>query len=230
MNFYTTIKKILNKLLVLLSSDGEEEKWVKEDTLTQKNVLNIDYDFIKKLEGFETKGYVPDESNERNNAVVSGVTIASGFDLGQHSREEIIAYDFPKTLEDRFLRYVGLRGNEAKKQLHIYPLELTKEEAELVNRIVKEDKALAIAHAFNNDSNLNFFDLPQPIQTVIMSVGFQYGSLPRRTPNFWRGVVNGDWDLTVRNLRNFGDSFKTRRRKEATLLANYLKEKKESVV
>ena len=38
----------------------------------------IDFDFIKDREGFETKGYVPDPEGSQ-----SGVTIASGFDLGQ---------------------------------------------------------------------------------------------------------------------------------------------------
>ena len=38
---------------------------------------NIDFDFILKQEGFETEGYVPDAKNSK-----SGVTIASGFDLG----------------------------------------------------------------------------------------------------------------------------------------------------
>ena len=38
---------------------------------------NIDWDFILEQEGFRLKGYVPDAKNSK-----SGVTIASGFDLG----------------------------------------------------------------------------------------------------------------------------------------------------
>ena len=38
---------------------------------------NINWDFILEQEGFETTGYVPDADNSK-----SGVTIASGLDLG----------------------------------------------------------------------------------------------------------------------------------------------------
>ena len=38
----------------------------------------IDFTFIEKLEGYRLEGYVPDAENSQ-----SGVTIASGFDLGQ---------------------------------------------------------------------------------------------------------------------------------------------------
>jgi type VI secretion system secreted protein VgrG len=39
----------------------------------------IDFSFIGQLEGNKTEGYVPDPENSN-----SGVTIASGFDIGQH--------------------------------------------------------------------------------------------------------------------------------------------------
>ena len=54
---------------------------------------------------------------------------------------------------------------------------------------------------------------------VVSSVGFQYGSnLAKATPRFWDAVTNGRWQDAVDELRNFGDSYSTRRNKEADLL------------
>ncbi|BCE03374.1 hypothetical protein TYM08_P3437 [Marinicellulosiphila megalodicopiae] len=44
----------------------------------------IDFNFIKQLEGFELKGYVPNPDTSK-----SGVSIASGFDIGQRDQKEI---------------------------------------------------------------------------------------------------------------------------------------------
>jgi hypothetical protein len=46
----------------------------------------------------------------------------------------------------------------------------------------------------------------------------QYGSAKDKTPNFWKQVIEQRWGDAVNNLRNFGDSYPTRRNKEANLL------------
>ena len=57
---------------------------------------NIDFDFILEQEGFETEGYVPDAENSK-----SGVTIASGFDLGARVLEDL------KGLPHRYCRFTN---------------------------------------------------------------------------------------------------------------------------
>ena len=47
-------------------------------------MTNINYDFIESLEGFETKGYVPDPKGSN-----SGVTIGSGVDLGARNINDL---------------------------------------------------------------------------------------------------------------------------------------------
>ena len=71
-------------------------------------------------------------------------------------------------------------------------------------------------------SGVDFAQLPAPMQTVIASVAFQYGDLASRTPKFWAQVVARDWSSALANLRNFGDSYGTRRRKEADLLSSQI--------
>ncbi len=49
---------------------------------------NIDWSYIKEQEGFETTGYVP--KNKDGSAMGhSGVTVASGFDLGSRTPESL---------------------------------------------------------------------------------------------------------------------------------------------
>lgn len=191
----------------------------------QKETLNIDWDFIKILEGFEVKGYVPSEKHERNNRVVSGVTIASGFDLGQHSAEYFKEIKLSPKIIQKLLPYMGLKGAKARRKLKELPLILTVEQANDINKAVKHNKAMQVAKLYNRDSEIDFFSLPRAIQTVIMSVGFQYGDLSKRTPNFWRVVTSGDWERAVGHLRGFGDDYDTRRNQEANVLALHLKEK-----
>jgi hypothetical protein len=38
------------------------------------------------------------------------------------------------------------------------------------------------------------------------------------TPTFWRQITTGDWQEAYQNLRNFGDSYPTRRREETRKL------------
>ena len=59
---------------------------------------------------------------------------------------------------------------------------------------------------------------------MIASVSFQYGvNLNTRTPNFWKAVSSQNWMLAIHELRNFGDAYSTRRKKEAKLLEKIIK-------
>ena len=69
----------------------------------------------------------------------------------------------------------------------------------------------------SRDTKETFTNLTKGQQTVIASVGFQYGSFSR-TPTFIKHAVNGDWKLMEKELRNFNDDFHTRRLKEADYL------------
>lgn len=180
------------------------------------------------LEGFETVGYVPSERHERNNRVVSGVTIASGFDLGQHNLTYLDKLKLPVKVYQALEPYMGLKGNKARRKLKEIPLRLTEDEAMDINVAVKHDKAVEVAERYNRDSEINYYSLPRAIQTVIMSVGFQYGDLSKRTPNFWRVVTSGDWERAVWHLNHFGDDYDRRRGLEANVLAQHLKTMKGS--
>lgn len=175
----------------------------------------INWKFIQSLEGCSAKGYVP---YDRDGKVQSGVTIGSGFDIGQHSRRQLESFDFSAPLFASLIPYVNAKGTVAKNLLVKYPLTLTEKELEELDSKVKTKYAKQIEQEFNANSQLTFCDLDQYQQTVIASVGFQYGSLKKRCPKFFRLVTSGLWQEAVNELLDFGDAYSTRRKKEAAYL------------
>lgn len=177
--------------------------------------MSIDWDFIKAREGkAQTKGYVPDPHGSQ-----SGVTVASGVDLGQQTREQLQAYALPHELVTKLTPYLGLKKMEAVRALDERPLVLTRKEVDALDRIVHDHHHRAIADAYYKASGVPFDQIPDAAQTVITSVAYQYGTaLYRRTPNFWRIVVSQDWPKAIRALRNFNDRYPTRRNLEADYL------------
>jgi hypothetical protein len=87
------------------------------------NFNNIDFDFIHELEGFSLKSYVPDPKISQ-----SGVTIASGFDIGQCSKQEIIN-GFTSDLAAKLLPYIGKTKQAALNYLEDNPLSISQEDA-----------------------------------------------------------------------------------------------------
>ena len=187
----------------------------------------IDFSFIEQLEGHSCTGYVPDPEGSN-----SGVTIASGFDIGAHTDADI-NLAFNKSLADKLRPYTGLKKQSAIQALEECPLELSEEEVSTIIAFSHDNARSRLESAWDNftqpdDADYpeilpeSFTDLPDTCQTVIASVAFQYGYLPSRTPNFWRQVRCGQWELALKNLRNFGDRYGTRRNKEADLLEGWI--------
>ncbi|MDX4069895.1 pesticin C-terminus-like muramidase [Aliarcobacter skirrowii] len=191
---------------------SEAEKWFDVEITSCSNKIN--FDFIHSLEGFKLIGYVPDvdESN-------SGVTIASGFDIGARSKQDLINLGFDNKLIEKLSPYCSKKKYDALNFLNQNPLEISKQEASIINKKVKEEAITFIKKIYNSNSSINFFCLPEQAQTVIASVSFQYGNLPSKTPKFWNYAINQEWENMIKELNDFGDNYTTRRQTEA----NYLK-------
>jgi GH24 family phage-related lysozyme (muramidase) len=176
-------------------------------------MAQIDWAFIGTLEGEAiTRGYVPSDK--------SGVTIATGVDLGQKAMPELLALGLGAALTDKLKPYLGLKGDGARGKLNSAPLTLSAAEVAQLDQAMRARFVAALVAAFNFASQTGFDALKPAQQTVIASVAYQYGTgLDQRTPNFWRQVTTGDWPGAIANLRNFGDDYSTRRNKEANYLA-----------
>ena len=196
-----------------------------EELLGQQNVesldnqsgIKLDTNFLKKVEGFETNAYVPIDKQTKKALDKSGVTIASGIDLGQWSEKELENLKVPQPILNKLKPYLGKTKDSAIKFLANNPLSLPEAEAVELNNIFKTHFAEKIASRFNKDSNIKFEDLPSEVQTPLISVGFQYGNKMFKH-NFWKQVTSGKWKDAYNNLMNYGDDYSTRRKKEAALL------------
>lgn len=177
--------------------------------------MPIDWHFIADLEGAGIlTGYVP--VAETSN---SGVTIASGVDLGQTSPRQIDFWPVDDALKMRLRLYCGLKRQDAVDFLRAHPLTISRSECAEIDAAVQAEQASRIAAAYDAASSVKFARLPDRAQTVIVSLAFQYGSdLAHRCPRFWHAAIAQDWPAMAEELENFGDAYAPRRLKEATYL------------
>lgn len=184
----------------------------------------VDFSFIAELEGgCQLQGYVPAAGISS-----SGVTIATGFDLGQRTEADLRKLGLSNDLVAKLKPYLGKIKQEAVAALAKQPLRITPEEGLTIDKCVKQNhlERLQLKYGASpfNVKKVNFFDLPAECQTAIASVSFQYGvNLNLRAPVFWKAASSQNWHETVRILNNFGDAYPTRRGKEAKLLGKILK-------
>lgn len=172
--------------------------------------------FIEEVEGKAiTKGYVPDSKNSN-----SGVTIATGVDLG--SKGQDFLDKLSPELANKLKPYVGLKKEKAVEKLKEKPLIISNKEAEELDDIVYENVKKSLIKEFDKVSKTKFEDLPKEAQDVLLSITYQYGSMKNKTPKAWQYAINGEWDKLVDELNDFGDNYKTRRKKEADRLSTIL--------
>lgn len=182
--------------------------------INPKNI-GIDWDFISKKEGgSKLNGYVPDPDGSK-----SGVTIATGFDLGARNIKDLEG--LPQDLQSKLAPYLGLQGQNAAAMLRQRPLEITAKEAKQIDKMSKGAAVNKLQREWNKRAEetggKKFEDLSSAQQTIAASVAFQYGSLSK-TPNFRKAMQSGDWSKAINELENFGDSYGSRRKSEAQYL------------
>jgi len=193
----------------------------------------VDFAFIASLEGDQwLRGYVP----MKNNMVIgkSGMTVASGFDLGQWSFAELQQFGFPLALMNKIgpfaspHRFKGLgKAQVAAKVGTLGPVpELTKDEADLCDGAVFGRILGDSINAWNSDLDPgvpNFTKLPAGWQTVWLSRVYQEGPNPKNSDAiaFRNAATSGKWQEAIAKLRAYKD-YKERTKQEAGLLAKEL--------
>ena len=173
----------------------------------------IDWSFIGQLEGYVLKGYVPNPETSN-----SGVTVASGVDLGQMQASQLTS--LPQDLQALLAPYLGLKKAAAVAALQAAPLTITAAQADALDALARGGALTFIQQLYDRATSVGAFNaMPDQAQTVIASVSFQYGNLAVRCPKFWGTCVAQNWPGAVHELQNFGDAYPTRRNKEAAYLA-----------
>jgi hypothetical protein len=197
--------------------------------------LQIDYGFIGGLEGNVLEANVPDPEGSK-----SGVTVGTGVDLGNKNRKYFAGFENQELL-DRFDEYYGLQGMEAFKYEDANPLTITQEESDALNAFIKGKTTQTLRSNFQETFGMDLADLPPELQTVVGSIGYQYGpsfmiddpttkEYDPETPAFV-GLLDlvsknpgnvARYEEIVEELRYFGDRYGTRRKKEADYLQTYI--------
>ena len=181
--------------------------------------MNIDWNFISDREGgSRKKGYIPMSNGEVLDS--SGVTIATGFDIGQYSENDLIKLGLPEDLINVLAPYCLACGIDAEEAMEIHGApEITDTEAFVLDQASHARTVELLKKKYNDVAQCCFEALHPQIQTAIASVAFQYGTgLNRRTPMFWKQITEHDWEGAISNLNNFGDKYPTRRKLEAKLI------------
>ncbi len=185
---------------------------------------NIDYDFIMNQEkdpegGFSGKAFVP-QDNDGKPLGKSGITFACGVDIGQMNLTDAQKLCGSKTqLYEQIKDYVGVTGKAAQALLQQAPLEINKADMLFLGGQKYAEIYKSLARYYGE----GFYELQKSLRTILLSVAVQYGAnLPKRTPRFWQYAIQQDWQGMIKELRNFGDAYKSRRNREADYLESAL--------
>lgn len=151
----------------------------------------------------------------------SGVTIATGVDLGQTDAGTLRGYGVPAALCDALQSYFGLRRAAAIKQLSKMPLRIRPADAEALDHAVHAGYlARYVLPVYNRNSCVPFDDLPRQAQAVIFSVCYQKGcgGVRKDWPKLWGFLTTQRWADASEELRHGFKQYVLRRRIEGELL------------
>ena len=109
------------------------------DTINASYGTKIEFSAVSAAEGHQRlRAYLP--LNKKKQVVGnSGITIATGFDIGQYDGTQIKNFKFPKALENKLLPFVAAKREDAKKLLPLaYKTLLLPQELNLVDYKLKK--------------------------------------------------------------------------------------------
>ena len=146
-----------------------------------------------------------------NNPGESGPTVARGFDIGQHSIQDLNRIFNPKkdsVLISKLAPFAGKTGREAwnlvlnnRNTFILTP----QEENTIIEKVIKS-KVSPVIKAFNEDTKIGaeFKDLPFGLKNIITSVGYHMGIDGIRDTNLWNQITTGKWSELEKNMDAFG--------------------------
>lgn len=195
--------------------------------------------FLKKVEGFFVKLYIPcflrtggsanyfGGPNPGNYIAMgaSGCTVGIGCDLGQTNAKTLLGYGCPENIVQIFTPYYGKKKTAAINALHAKPLTVSQEVAEALTLAVHEGYlAQNVRPVYDRESPVKFDALPKQAQAVVMSVCYQkgVGGVRRDWPKTWKYLTAQDWVRAAHELKNGFVQYKSRRRLEGKLLEELL--------
>jgi hypothetical protein len=196
-------------------------------------MIHTDYivEILGRFEGKAiAKGYVPCKDGIPLGA--SGVTIGTGFDLGQQDDKVLDCLILPETLTKKLRPYIGIKKADAVLYLTAHPLVLSDEEVSLLDKAVHVKYITETEVLFGID---RFEYAPKQVQAVAVSLHYQFGT-PQRTASpglgfAWEAMQKRRYSEAAEYLTNPAGwsvdnrQYMGRRKQEADLLREAVKEK-----
>lgn len=187
------------------------------DALNPRFGTNIDFAAIAKLEGGQwRRGYVP---MSRGGVVIgaSGMTIASGFDIGQWGEPDLRRMGLADTLivklkpfcQHSFKGKTKAQVAKLVAELGAVP-EISKADADQIDGAVFAEilrSAIADWDRLRSADVPGFKSMPGAWQTVWLSRNYQEGRRPRSGSAiaFRKAAVEGRWTDAIRQLRGYSE-------------------------
>lgn len=171
-----------------------------------------------------TANYVGGDDADRYSPLgVSGVTIATGIDLGQATGDALTGMGVPPELVAKLKPFLGKKGRTA-----VYALYqsggfcITAAEAELLDERMHSHYIALVEARYDRDrKGRPFAELPWQAQAVIVSLLYQRGvNSTNRYPKTWAALCREDWADAAARLKNprLWQGYQTRRKGEGQIL------------
>jgi Bacterial toxin homologue of phage lysozyme, C-term len=194
----------------------------------------VNFDKLADFEGGQAQvGYIPGHTIGVKNdadqvAGRSGVTIATGFDIGQWSELDLSKkLALSDNLRAKYKRFCNKPKQLAIDEIESKGLTVTKAEADETDMRVQGFHLKAAIATWDSDPkpSKNFVELTMAQQTVILSRTYHQGvGMPETgvAQDFYDAAQKGDWDAAEKALRNYNVKphwYKVRVGSEADYLA-----------
>ena len=156
----------------------------------------------------------------------SGVTIATGCDLGLTNVASLRGYGLEEQYIEMLKPYIGLKTTAALKKLYQSPLLISEQAALAIDCAVHGGYLKRyVEPTYNKASQIPFADLPPQAQAVIFSIIFQKGAtgVPRDWPKTWKYLVEQNWKSASNELKTGFVKYVARRKLEGDLIGELCK-------
>lgn len=144
----------------------------------------------------------------------SGVTFATGVDLGQTDITTLTNYGLDAGIINFVYPYLGLKKQAALQKLHALPLTVSQDIANQVDRAVHAGYLHRyVIPAYDKAAQKPFANLPKQAQAVIFSLCFQKGCTGVRKdwPKVWNHLIQQDWPSAAKELLHGFSQYASRR-------------------
>lgn len=185
---------------------------------------------VHQAEGNITTANVPNVAGGRK----SGVTIASGFDLGQWGVKGLKDLNLPKELTNKLMPYLGKKGKSAEDFLTANPLQISKEQADIINKAVWDKELSKLETNFKNAIGVDLSEAPRNIQQAFAIANFPLGNGLFTTDSggatnlrsqIKKAMKSGKWSKAADNIRTWNESATRGLKKRYRALADLMEGK-----